>query len=296
MPAEEVAPLALADLQPLRGRGKAFRRGILDALARHDDFLTDWIDSPPQTNEIRRSAALIAGAHVALSRFDRAIHLSELGASGGLYLYWDHYAVMANGTRLGPQQATVTLAPDWTGPLPPEAAPRIASRGGVDLMPLDPRTPRDLLRLQAFLWPDQPFRQEMTRAAAAIASARVDQGDAIDWLATRLQTAPVGHLHLIQNTVAWQYFPTAGQNRGTALIEAAGAAATPDTPLGWLQLETDGDESGQVGAAITLRLWPGVVAAALTGPVLARVCYFRALERLRALMIEASASVTGAGQ
>lgn len=35
----------------------------LEAIARHDAFLHDWLDSPPQTNEVRRSAALIAAAH-----------------------------------------------------------------------------------------------------------------------------------------------------------------------------------------------------------------------------------------
>ena len=39
--------------------------------------------------------------------------------------------------------------------------------------------------------------------------------------------------------------------------EAAGAQATPNRPLAWLSMETDGDTTGKVGAALTLRLWPG---------------------------------------
>lgn len=248
----------LTDLYPPAQPEEAgFRVGLLAALDRHAVFLTDWIDSPPQTNELRRSAALIAGAHVAARQFDLPIRLSELGASGGLNLIWDRYALCINGTRFGPKDAVVTLSPDWTGPMPPKANPVIAERRGVDLMPLDPRDPDDLLRLQAFLWPDQPFRLDMTRAAAQVASGHVDQGDAIDWLETRLNSAPDDHLHLIQNTVAWQYFPADAQSRGAALIQQAGRAATPSRPLGWLQLETDGDENGLGGAAITLRLWPG---------------------------------------
>lgn len=236
-----------------------FQEGIVQAIYDHDGFLTDWISSPPQTNEIRRSAALIAGARVAAQHFDRPICLSELGASGGLNLYWDHYALSVQGTSFRPADPAVTLNPDWTGPPPPNITPIIAHRRGVDLTPLDPRAPDDLLRLQAYLWPDQPFRLDMTRAAAGLATGAVDQGDAVDWLAHRLANAPPGHLHLIQNTVAWQYFPAEAQRRGQDLIAAAGEHATDETPLGWLQLETDGDEKGLDGAAITLSLWPGNV-------------------------------------
>ncbi len=112
------------------------------------------------------------------------------------------------------------------------------------------------MRLTAYLWPDQPERLVLTRAAASVATARIVKGDAIDWLSDRLASAPEGHLHLIQHTVAWQYFPADAQARGRALMEAAGAQATAHRPLAWLSMETDGD-AGKRGAALTLRLWPG---------------------------------------
>ena len=83
----------------------------------------------------------------------------------------------------------------------------------------------------------------------------MDQGDAVDWLAPRLDAAPDGHVHLIYHTVAWQYFPPDRQALGRRLIEAAGARATEHRPLAWLALENDGGEGP--GAALTLRLWPG---------------------------------------
>ena len=230
---------------------------VLAAIDTHANFLIDWIDSPPQTNEVRRSAALMAGARVACQAFDLPIHLSELGASGGLNLMWDYYALEIEGTRFGPPTPILTLRPEWKGPLPPDTAPQIASRAGVDLNPLDPSRADHLLRLTAYLWPDQPDRLSMTRAAASVMSAPLTKGDAIDWLADRLAGAPEGHLHLIQHSVAWQYFPGAAQARGQALIEAAGAQATPNRPLAWLAMETDGDTKGSKGAALTLRLWPG---------------------------------------
>lgn len=230
---------------------------VLDALEEHEAFLLDWIETPPQTNEVRRSAALIAGAHVALQHFDRPIVLSELGASGGLNLMWDHYALEIAGAQFGPAASVLTLKPDWDGAAPPDATPHIADRAGVDLNPLNPRNPDDLLRLTAFLWPDQPHRLELTNAAAKIWDAGLARSDAIDWLEHRLQSAPANHLHLIQHTVAWQYFPKSAQIRGTELIEAQGARATDETPLAWLSMETGGDTTGAIGALLTLRLWPG---------------------------------------
>lgn len=230
---------------------------LLETLRRHDGFLTAWIDTPPQTNEVRRSAALMAGARVAVAHFDLPVILSELGASGGLNLMWDHYALELDGHRYGRSLPAVTLMPDWRGPRPPEVTPRIVDRAGVDLHPLDLRRADHLLRLTAYLWPDQPDRLRLTRAAASIVEGPVTQGDAIDWLARRLPRTPPGHLHLIQHSVAWQYFPPATQARGRSLIEAAGARATKHRPLAWLAMEAD--RSGQPGAALTLRLWPGDV-------------------------------------
>jgi len=271
-PAGASLPLRIAGgLHALRLRGDAeltaiyppndpdedsFRAAILGALHDHDTFLTDWINSPPQTNELRRSAALIPGARIVAAQFDLPIFLSELGASGGLNLMWDQFALQSNGWQVGQENPVLTLTPDWEGPAPQGADPVITERRGVDLNPMDPTVPDDLLRLSAFLWPDQPERLEMTRAAAGSVPAPVDQNDAVAWLEHRLNDAPTGHTHLVQNTIAWQYFPEAVQAKGRALFKAAGAKATTTRPLAWLQLETDGDQHGLGGAAITLQTWP----------------------------------------
>ncbi|MEP4552820.1 DUF2332 domain-containing protein [Tateyamaria sp.] len=232
-------------------------KAVLSALKTHENFFLDWTQSPPQTNEVRRSAALIAMAHVALSHFDRPIVLSELGASGGLNLMWDRFALDTGHSILGPDDAVLTLKPDWTGHTPPSGNPQVVDRLGVDLNPLSANDSDDLLRLTAYLWADQPHRLALTRAAASAMEAQVEKDDAINWLERRLGAVPEGHMHIIQHTVAWQYFPAKAQARGAAMIEAKGAQATPETPLAWVQMETDGDTTGAVGAALTLRLWPG---------------------------------------
>ncbi len=111
-----------------------------------------------------------------------------------------------------------------------------------------------MLRLTAYLWPDQPERLARTRAALAVAQAPVDRADAADWLAKRLTTSTDDHLHLIFHTVAWQYFPPETQSRARDLIEAAGARATAQNPLAWFGMEAD---TLSPGAGLTLRLWPG---------------------------------------
>lgn len=249
---------ALKELYPPhKAKDAALLAAVKTAFQTHADFLCDWVESPPQTNEIRRSAVLIAGAQVAATFSTLPICLSELGASGGLNLMWDHYALDLGVRRIGATMPAVILHPEWKGAAPPDASPEVVSRAGVDLNPLNPANGDDLLRMLAYLWADQPDRLTMTRAAASVMTAPIEKGDAIDWLAERLATAPEGQLHLIQNTVAWQYFPADAQARGIALIEAAGATATQNRPLAWLTMESDGDVRATKGAAMRLRLWPG---------------------------------------
>lgn len=226
---------------------------IFETLVTDVDHITAWLASPPQTNEVRRSAVLIAVGHFLADRFGLPMRTSELGASGGLNLHWDQYGLELNGKAFGHPEPALMLSPDWTGPLLPATVPTVAERAGVDLNPLDPTNPADSLRLQAYLWPDQTHRMTLTKAAIKAAKTPVAKGDAIDWLSKHLDHR-VGQLHLIYSTVAWQYFPDDKQAFGTQLIEEAGRSATPDTPLAWFGMENDG---GERGAALTLRLWPG---------------------------------------
>lgn len=227
---------------------------VSSAMTDDADMIGQFINNPPQTNEVRRAACLIGIGHWLMDRLGLPLAVSELGASAGLNLNWDKFSFSAHGVSFGPADAAVQLHPDWRGDIPPNAPPAVAERRGVDLNPLDPTEPADELRLLSYLWPDQPERQRITRAAVALSSGAPDKGDAIDWLEQRVTNALPGQTHLIYSTIAWQYFPAAAQARGTALIEAAGAKATDASPLAWFAMEAD--EAGP-GAALTLRLWPG---------------------------------------
>ena len=252
---------ALVAAYPPNSLSDAALWDVIDAaLDRHAAAIDAFIDSPPQTNEVRRSAALIAAGHWLAARHPLPFVFSELGASAGLNLMWDRFGLQTPTGTLGPETPALVLAPDWRGdPAPAPCPPTVVARAGVDLNPLDPAAPDDQARLLAYLWPDQPHRQTLTRAAIACAPPRPERADAIDWLAPRLAPMP-GHLHLIWSTIAWQYFPAERQNTGRALIEAAGARATAQAPLAWLSYEPDGKSPG---AALTLRLWPGDLTLAL---------------------------------
>ena len=245
-------PLAAA--YPPRDPDDATLRGALtDALARRADHLDAWLDGPPQTNEVRRSVALIAGACVLADRHGLPFVLSEVGASGGLNLHFDRYALETPLFRRGAAEPVLALEPEWAGPGPPDAPVEMAERAGCDLAPLDPSDRDDLMRLRAYLWPDQPHRRALTDAAASVATTRVERADAVGWLRGRLAMPRPGRCHLVFHTVAWQYLPPEARVEGEAILSEAGARATSEAPLARLAMEADGGE----GAALTLTSWPG---------------------------------------
>ncbi|UWQ17620.1 DUF2332 domain-containing protein [Jannaschia sp. M317] len=215
--------------------------------------LDRWLDSPPQTNELRRAAVVRAVAQWLTALDGLPMEVLELGASAGLNLNFDRFALNLGGKRFGPHDPVITLAPAWTGAHPPDAEPVITDRAGVDLAPVDPASER--MRLMAYLWPDQMDRLARMDAVLTLPAQPVDRGDAADWLETRLiAPQPANTRRFIYHTIAWQYFPPDTDLRARAALDRAGQAATAARPLAIFGMESDGQAPG---AALTLRLWPG---------------------------------------
>jgi hypothetical protein len=192
-------------------------RVLREAFDDHAAFLLPWLDRTPQTNEVGRSSALMAGLLVAADRFPLPMQLLELGASAGLNLLLDRFRHDLGGTQAGDPNSPLLLRPDWQGPAPPAAQVCIAARRGVDLHPVDPVADRE--RLLAYVWPDQPQRLRQIEAALAIAAAeppQVDARDAADWLDVHLPSPEAGVTCVVMHSVAWQYFPEATQARAAA--------------------------------------------------------------------------------
>lgn len=222
----------------------------------HAETILARLDSPPQTNEVRRSSALLPGFLTIAKRFGKPLCLSEVGASAGLNLHWDRFAYRLGDVAWGDPQSPVRLTPDWTGATPPEAALRVQDRAGCDLRPLDPARSEDAERLLSYLWADQADRIARTRAAIAVAASserKVEAADAVSWLQRRLAVPRPGCVHVVYHTIAWQYLSGEDRERGEALIADAGRGATEAAPLARLSLENDGTEPG---AALTLQMWP----------------------------------------
>ncbi|WP_282602141.1 DUF2332 domain-containing protein [Paracoccus sp. PARArs4] len=231
---------ALADAYAARNVSAALLLAAIDA---HQDFVLDWLNSPPQTNEVARSAALIGAARFLSGQCALPLSLLELGASAGLNLNFDRYHLFTG--------SGVVLTPEWRGDVP-QGSFAVADRCGVDLNPLDARA--DGLRLMAYCWADQEARLARLRAALDLAQthpARVDAGDAGAWLRERLARPQPGRLRLVFHTVAAQYFPPATAALvGHALEHSPADAASPLAHFG---MEADGGH----GAALTLTLRDG---------------------------------------
>ena len=231
-------------------------RAVALACAIHEGFILDRLNSAPQTNEVRRSGALMPGFLLLGTMFGKPLVLSEVGASAGLNLQWDRYRYQLGGQEWGEPSSPVLINPDWQGEAPPKGAITITERAACDLNPNDASQPEQRLRMLSYIWADQMDRLERTRAALDLAARHrlsVDKADAIEWLPRRLGRPFPGKLHVIFHTIAWQYLPKALQEKGDALIAEAGVHATAEAPLARLSLEADGTSDG---ASLRLQIWP----------------------------------------
>lgn len=172
---------------------------IFDALKQHSDFILERLKSAPQTNEVRRSAALLPGFMTIAALTGKPLVLSEVGASAGLNLQWDFYHYQLGDVSWG-DNSTVFLKPEWRGNQPPSVPVEISHRAGCDLNPLDPSSQDDRQRLISYLWADQSDRIERTANALEIARQhhiKVTRADAVDWLKTRLAAVHNGSCQVV---------------------------------------------------------------------------------------------------
>lgn len=229
---------------------------IEDTLRANESFFLDWLKSPPQTNEVSRSAIIWPAFMEIAARSGKPLRLLELGASGGLNLNADLYRYTLGDAACGQPESPLNLVPEWKGAACSVSDVAIVEKNGCDLSPIDLTEAFDRLRLRAYVWPDQAERMERLNAALAIAQSNpveVEKADAIEWLEQSLSALPDNMCTVIFSTVAWQYFPDEAKRAGEAIVAKAAARADQSAPLAWLQFETDGRSPGGV---IRLRLWP----------------------------------------
>lgn len=223
----------------------------------HSPFLIQFMESPPQTNEVQRGALLLPGLHFIAAQLGGDLELLEIGASAGLNQFLDRLRVNYGDWSLGPPDAELILSADWIGPRLTGTDFTIHARAGCDLNPIDVQTDEGARRLAAYLWPDQTAR--LARLTQAIALARrsppeIDRAPAAIWLAEALKVPPKAPVTVIYHSYVWPYLPRSERLGITAAIEQAAKTLPPGRGLAWLRLE-DADEDRKHGMMVSL--WPG---------------------------------------
>jgi len=242
--APELAPIYAGEVRDSAEVGRI----IAGVAARLEGQLLPWLDNPPQTNEAGRSSSVMAALLWLAPRIGPDFALFEIGASAGINTMMDRYAYDLAGILVEPSAARtgnspLRLVPEWRGPPPPQAEVRIAGIKGCDIAPVDLADPAQALRLKAYIWADAADRMARMDSAIALAAAQKPDlvaADAADFVARSLSLPqPAGTARVLFHTVMWQYLPPDTRAAITAAMEAAGAAATPARPLGWIRLETN---------------------------------------------------------
>jgi hypothetical protein len=254
--------LALKGIEPFAGVFARFDRdpAVLDEVARAAAAwpqTSEWIRNPPQTNEVMRAAVFLGGFMTVARAQGLPLRMLEMGCSAGLNLLWDRYRYRLGDTVWGPEDSPVRLEPRWEGASPKPAELTVASRRGVDQLPVDLHDPEQRNRLLSYVWADQAERVARVRAAQEITAKDpppVDRGDAAAWVEAQLADLPEGQTTVLYHSYVWSYLPRATQDRIKAALNAAGAKTHAGAGLAHLAFESvDGTEK----TALTLTLWPG---------------------------------------
>ncbi len=233
-------------------------------IADEPDVVREWLDRPPQTNEVGRSAALTAGLLEIGRDTTLPVRLVEIGSSAGLNLLADRFGYGDDGGRWhGDEASPVRLDGAWTGPGPwtdPGAAwPRVVERTGSDLRPVDVATTAGRLALTAYVWPDMAARHERLRGALRVAEQTpvTVRAEGARALVDELGLAD-GSVTVLWHSVMWQYLDRDEQEQVLARLDRLGAAATAQAPFAHLSLEPrrrTPDEEHEFW--LVLRTWPG---------------------------------------
>lgn len=226
------------------------------ALVEHALRIRAFMAHEPQTNEVRRSAALLGGFLVVAKETGLPLRCFEMAASAGLNLSWDQYRYRLGDAAWGPQ-SQVLLPTEWSGQLPPlEVSPEVIERAACDRRPAELRDPAERRRLLAYIWPDQFERLERIAAAIEVALARgvqVETADAPDW--ARRAEPREGCVTVLYHSVFWQYMPADSQSALRQVIELHAQNATASAPFAWLRMEPPPEDMAKM--EIRLNLWPG---------------------------------------
>jgi hypothetical protein len=121
----------------------------------------------------------------------------EIGSSAGLTLFWDHYHYKyGDGLECGDRNSPVKIECSIHGerrPPIPGKLPKVASRIGIDLSPINVNDAENVLWLRALVWPDNRKRARQLELAIQLVKQtppRIITGNALDLLPSLISGVP----------------------------------------------------------------------------------------------------------
>lgn len=232
-----------------------------ETVRRNLEWLSQFVLQPVQINDVDRSAGLLGGFGLIAQQTGLPLRLLEIGASGGLNLYWDRYGYQWKGASWGDHGSGVQFKDvfrNGSPALPSSIA--VMERLGCDSNPVDVAGEEGKLALLAYMFPDEKDRMERTRAAMATAlqePCKIQKAQAADWLDQQLKSPVENAATVIFHSMVWQYMTEREQHRATKLIHTAGARATLKAPLAWLKMESGQNRPFTDGYEVRLQIYPG---------------------------------------
>jgi hypothetical protein len=169
------------------------------AAAYREALLPLIVSKVTNTNEVGRCASLHPAFRTVAKEAGEPLNLIEIGPSAGLNLNWDLYGVRyhrgGDVFELPIPNVALTLDCELRGPKNPPLGPnpKVASRVGLELSPVDLDDPDQRDWLRALVWPDTHGRFERLEAALKIYAhhkPKIIAGSALDLLTDALRAIP----------------------------------------------------------------------------------------------------------
>jgi hypothetical protein len=230
---------------------------LREVIARHPGELRAALEVPPQTNEVGRSVALLAGLFdvVAATRV-RQVRLLEVGASAGLNLLVDRFSFSGPDWQFGDPASPVAFPGAIWGPVH-AAAFTISDRRGCDLHPVDARSAAGRLLLTSFVWPFQASRHQRLAAAMTLVAEHpvvVDRAAASAWLAPVLEDTADGVLPVVWHSITRLYWAP----EEITAVEAVLTAYAERRPVARVAMEFGTGDDAPNKPELTSTIWsPG---------------------------------------
>ncbi len=240
----ELADPDAADVLVFRDSGSGLDPwpAFVETVLVSESEISAYLDLPDQTNDVTRSAGLLAGFLRVADLCPMPMRLLEIGASAGLNLRWDQLRYESPQWSFGPKSSPVRLCEPWLDRAPVVGrAPEIIERRGCDVLPIDPTSVVGRRMVRSFIRPDDMIRLSLVDRACSIAAdhpVTIDAANAAAWLPEQLQRQVPGAVTVVFHSMLWSSLSPLEQDQIEATVTTAGGQATPDAPVAWLRLES----------------------------------------------------------